>query len=89
MHPHIKHVHSTTDSEVPILPNLEHIVLIRGKGPPVDGLVPYEDFMCKGTDITAETLGTRKDEFAGRDVCNLQYTSGTTGAPKASMLTHQ
>ena len=56
LHPHMKHIRSTTDSGVPVLSNLEHIVLIRGKSPLISGLVSYEDFKCRGVELRAETL---------------------------------
>lgn len=31
----------------------------------------------------------KEDELNPHDVCNLQFTSGSTGNPKAAMLTHQ
>lgn len=31
----------------------------------------------------------RETELHPEDVCNLQFTSGSTGNPKAAMLTHQ
>ena len=41
-----------------------------------------------GQNIEDETLEEMKKDVSCYDVCNMQYTSGTTGFPKGVMLTH-
>jgi len=49
---------------------------------------PYEEMVSKGDAISTESLGQAERAVDKHDVCNLQFTSGTTGNPKAAMLTH-
>ncbi|CAG8926114.1 unnamed protein product [Penicillium salamii] len=48
----------------------------------------YNDIISRGTSQTANMLGAREAELQPNDVSNLQFTSGSTGSPKAAMLTH-
>ena len=54
-------------------------VIHQGKGPGLD----YEAFLQKGSD---QEPGV---DVVLEDLCDLWYTSGTTGAPKGIMLTHR
>lgn len=44
--------------------------------------------IAKGSSIEPSTLADIGRESSIHDLCNLQYTSGTTSFPKAAMLTH-
>ena len=52
------------------------------------GCLTWDEFIDRASDVPVEDIrrmaaGVHKD-----DVCNMQYTSGTTGFPKGVMLTH-
>ncbi|PVH72829.1 acetyl-CoA synthetase-like protein [Cadophora sp. DSE1049] len=68
------------------LPELESIVCLK---PIAEGsCLDYDQFQKAGKAISdTELFSTMELQSAGQ-VCNLQFTSGTTGTPKAAMLTH-
>jgi acyl-CoA synthetase (AMP-forming)/AMP-acid ligase II len=72
------------------LPMLKHVVVIGGEQDvaAVPGAVSYEDFLAAGQELD-DLLEERKKEVAEDDVAFLLFTSGTTGKPKAPMLTHR
>jgi long-chain acyl-CoA synthetase len=49
----------------------------------------YDELVKAGETTTDNTLSARMRSVDTHDVCNLQFTSGTTGSPKAAMLTHR
>ncbi|KIW83094.1 hypothetical protein Z517_02337 [Fonsecaea pedrosoi CBS 271.37] len=53
------------------------------------GLCPYSSFVSEGRTVDQVTLTRAESRVRCHDVLNLQFTSGTTGAPKAAMLTHR
>ncbi|WOX56062.1 MULTISPECIES: class I adenylate-forming enzyme family protein [unclassified Methanoculleus] len=59
-------------------PTLRHVVAVGGK---TDGATPWTDLLRAPADLRAANC--RFD-----DLCQIQYTSGTTGKPKGAMLTH-
>ncbi|KAL1856745.1 putative NRPS-like protein biosynthetic cluster [Paecilomyces lecythidis] len=65
--------------------SLEEIVIIRGK---YKDFGTYADVVQRGSKMTPEALLNREEQLSPHDVCNLQFTSGSTGNPKAAMLTH-
>jgi fatty-acyl-CoA synthase len=68
------------------LPALTRVVLIGDTAR--QGLLRYADVMALGETISDESLNVRQQSVAPEDVAQMQYTSGTTGFPKAVMLTH-
>jgi long-subunit acyl-CoA synthetase (AMP-forming) len=69
---------------------LKHVVLIRhDQQPATDAMLSYDEFILKGDDISSAIVDKLESSVDVYDICNFQYTSGTTGAPKATMLTHQ
>ena len=49
----------------------------------------YKDIVERGSSVSNDVLEDRENTLHPDDVCNLQFTSGSTGNPKAAMLTHQ
>ncbi|TVY68689.1 putative acyl-CoA synthetase [Lachnellula suecica] len=52
------------------------------------GFRDYDDLISIGERVQDTDVAKRTANVHPDDVCNLQFTSGTTGAPKAAMLTH-
>ncbi|CAG8082522.1 unnamed protein product [Penicillium salamii] len=65
--------------------SLEEIVTLRGK---YQNFASYQEVIQRGVSQEAHLLQDRESELRPDDVCNLQFTSGSTGNPKAAMLTH-
>jgi len=62
------------------------IVILRGES---DGRTTYRDLLSHGAKVAdPEALHSAEAKVLSHLVCNLQFTSGTTGLPKAAMLTH-
>lgn len=66
--------------------SLEEIVILRGHH---NNFLTYNEVVDRGRSLAAHILQDREAELRSDDVCNLQFTSGSTGDPKAAMLTHQ
>ncbi len=67
------------------LPYLKNIVTI---GVEVDGCYTWEDTLKMALSVPVSEVERRRSKIECEDVCNMQYTSGTTGFPKGVMLTH-
>jgi acyl-CoA synthetase (AMP-forming)/AMP-acid ligase II len=66
------------------LPALQKVILLSGS---LDGLPEYRNVIQTGSGLPAETLAAAQAAVSPYDTCNLQFTSGSTGHPKAAMLT--
>lgn len=51
-------------------------------------LYSWQEFLEFGADLPDETLAQTMEEQKPEECCTLMYTSGTTGLPKAVMLSH-
>ncbi|KAI1490138.1 hypothetical protein F5X96DRAFT_669971 [Biscogniauxia mediterranea] len=62
-----------------------NVVILRGDS----GSYPtYADLIKQGQRMSNSPLYRQGRKVLAHNVCNLQFTSGTTGLPKAAMLTH-
>ena len=67
------------------LPFLRNVITV---GYRQKGAISWEDALLRAKSVPVEELRRRADAVDIHDVCNMQYTSGTTGFPKGVMLTH-
>ncbi len=67
------------------LPFLRNVITV---GFEQDGCLTYPEMMERAKSVSNEELQTLANAVSVNDVCNMQYTSGTTGFPKGVMLTH-
>ncbi len=67
------------------LPFLRNVITVDCEVP---GCYTWDEAMSKSKDIPVEEVYKRAASINKNDVCNMQYTSGTTGFPKGVMLTH-
>ena len=68
------------------LPFLRNVVTV---GFSMDGCLTYEQMLSRASLVPKEEVRRRASLVKPDDVCNMQYTSGTTGFPKGVMLTHR
>ncbi len=80
---------ATADKTKPLhlkkLPFLRNIVTCQSTQP---GCRTFEEAMAMADRTPIEEVYRRAAQINKHDVCNMQYTSGTTGFPKGVMLTH-
>ncbi len=67
------------------LPFLRNVITVGFKQP---GCLTFDEAMSRGDLVPQEELNRMAARVRPDDVCNMQYTSGTTGFPKGVMLTH-
>ena len=68
-------------------PLLHSVVALKGQPPA--GVVAWNEFLEQGKAVDDERLAAAGRGQSATDAINIQYTSGTTGFPKAAMLTHR
>jgi len=68
------------------LPFLRNVVTV---GFSMKGCLTWEQMLSRASSIPREEVRRRAALVKPDDVCNMQYTSGTTGFPKGVMLTHR
>ena len=67
------------------LPFLRNIVTV---GFSMNGCLTWDQMLLRADSVPYEEVRRRASLVKPDDVCNMQYTSGTTGFPKGVMLTH-
>ncbi|MCL2013858.1 MAG: AMP-binding protein [Oscillospiraceae bacterium] len=67
------------------LPFLRNIITVESEQP---GCLTWEQAVSFADKTPVERVYQRMSTINRHDVCNMQYTSGTTGFPKGVMLTH-
>ncbi len=67
------------------LPFLRNVITV---GFEQAGCLTYSEFMERAKKVSQEEMQMLANAVSVNDVCNMQYTSGTTGFPKGVMLTH-
>ena len=67
------------------LPFLRNIITVDSKQ---KGCLTWEEALAQAERTSIEAVYRRAAMINKDDVCNMQYTSGTTGFPKGVMLTH-
>ena len=67
------------------LPFLRNVITV---GFEQKGCIKWEDAIALAESVPVSTVYKMANEVNKDDVCNMQYTSGTTGFPKGVMLTH-
>ena len=68
------------------LPFLRNVVTV---GFSMQGCLTWEQMLSRSSLVPREEIRRRASLVRPDDVCNMQYTSGTTGFPKGVMLTHR
>lgn len=67
------------------LPVLKNVVTVDSKN---NGCYTWDDAMKLAETVDISEVEKMRMKVHKNDVCNMQYTSGTTGFPKGVMLTH-
>ncbi len=67
------------------LPFLRNVITAGFRQP---GCLTFQQAMDRAEMVSAEQVAKMAAQVRPDDVCNMQYTSGTTGFPKGVMLTH-
>ena len=67
------------------LPFLRNVITVGFKQ---SGSLTFEEAMARKELVSSEQVARMAAAVRPNDVCNMQYTSGTTGFPKGVMLTH-
>lgn len=73
--------------QCPSFPKLRHVVAVKPSAP--QNYLPWLEMIESGCSVADSCLDEIAAELKASDPINIQYTSGTTGFPKAVMLSHR
>lgn len=71
----------------PSFPKLRHVIATKPGAP--KQYLPWREMIESGRSVPDDTLDKIAVTLKPSDAINIQYTSGTTGFPKAAMLSHR
>jgi fatty-acyl-CoA synthase len=66
---------------------LRWVVAIKGQTPA--GAISWEEMLRRGESVNQSAIESTAERLSPQDPINIQYTSGTTGFPKAATLSHR
>ena len=69
------------------LPNLEYVIGLGTESTP--GMLNFDDLLTAPSAVELAGLAARGAQLNCNEPINIQFTSGTTGAPKGATLTHR
>lgn len=68
-------------------PKLRRVVSMKGAAPA--GILPWDAMLAQGAATPLSEIEELAAQLQPQDAINIQYTSGTTGFPKAATLSHR
>ncbi len=68
-------------------PKLRWVVSLKGDTPP--GTISWSEMLDRGRTVDGADLEEAQAQLRPEEAINIQYTSGTTGFPKAATLSHR